>query len=117
MIWCDREHDEIEYEGEWICTSESGFYLTPTIARELSSELLKWADTQPIESVIGKRYLTRDWEVVKYDGTQDVVARVWRMKRWRFQPGEKVFSQYVDGLEYFVRVSDLPDDMKGGSKP
>jgi len=84
----------------------------------------------------GKRYLTRDWKVVHYDGTQDVVARVWRNKPGRFAPDEMVFdvahksarcwpisfdspvsADKYSNLVYYVRVSDLPDDMKGGPKP
>lgn len=91
-------------------------------------KLLKWASRQPI---IGKRYLTRDWEVVRYDGTQDVVARVWRNKGGRFKDEmvfsvghmelndftiQRVYANRYSNLVLMVRVSDLPDDMKGGPK-
>jgi len=135
MQWYDRDNYCLKYDDGFIYADEYGFILTPTSARELSAELLKWADEQPIEAVIGKRYLTRDWEVVKYDGTQDVVARVWRNKPGRFEPDEMVIyvahkvnsgwkadytpvkSRRYSDLVYYVRVSDLPDDMKGGPKP
>jgi len=88
---------------------------------------------------IGKRYLTRDWKVVRYDGTQDVVARVYAHKPGRFKDDEDVCvvgnesmsgcaSRFRSMAKYWtlfekgdrwlmVRVSDLPDDMKGGPKP
>lgn len=135
MEWTDRDNDDLEYDGEYIITSQQGFLLTPTIAQELSAELLKWADIQKVAASVGKRYLTRDWEVVKYDGTQDVIARVWRNKHGRFEPDEMVIDvahkidhtwkadsrgpiradSYSKNV-YYVRVSDLPDDMKGGPK-
>jgi len=88
---------------------------------------------------IGKRYLTRDWKVVRYDGSQDVVARVYAHKPGRFAEEDHVgIVGNEDGQNYpivpglagqynpnwpkgerflMVRVSDLPDDMKDGPKP
>lgn len=137
--WTDKDGDTLSTtlcaDGLIIWTShDGGFCITPTIARDIAKALTEWADQQPIEAIIGKRYLTRDWEVVKYDGTQDVVARVWRNKPGRFDPDEMVFeagrhndpgwitsseptiAAGYSGKMYFVRVSDLPDDMKQGKR-
>lgn len=80
-----------------------------------------------------KRYLTRDWQVVKYDGTQDVVARVYVHKPGRFDQNEEVWVVGPDSKKYktkpkahnyghkgerwlMVRHTDLPDGMKCGPK-
>jgi len=50
--------------------------LSAYTARAIALELIRLADEIDNPAAkIGKRYLTRDWKVVRYDGTQDVRAR------------------------------------------
>jgi len=120
--------------------------LLPDTARAIALALIRLADEiEPRQKTEvkdlgfillchGKRYLTRDWKVVRYDGSQDVVARVYTHKPGRFKDDEEVWavsqrgykewiidhcvgSTYLtDNNILMVRVSDLPDDMKGGPK-
>lgn len=107
MEWFGKDDKSVRFDKDgYICAYE-GTWLTPTLARDIAKSLNEWANSQPIEAVIGKRYLTRDWEVVKYDGTQDVVARVYKKNT----NGRDTMCGDSNGRVYYYNRDMLPSGM------
>jgi len=104
----DRPQKKTTYRGGKLCID------TTNAETSERFENMEWHEVKPIRGgkiifvpKIGKRYLTRDWEVVRYDGSQDVVARVYKESKTDFD--NECWD--VKGRIFYYDSRQLPSDM------